>query len=94
MTIYDYNMTMLQTNIANLKAKLSFYLAHVKKGQEVLVLERKHPIARLIASSKGAGALVIAPARRPIASLRHFKGMAPKQKIDAVELLRQDRNRR
>ncbi|MDP9265961.1 MAG: type II toxin-antitoxin system prevent-host-death family antitoxin [Chloroflexota bacterium] len=34
--------------VAKLKASLSEYLRHVKAGEEVLVTERGHPIARLL----------------------------------------------
>jgi len=39
---------MKTTGIAELKAKLSAYLARVKAGEEILVTERNVPVARLV----------------------------------------------
>ncbi|MEK7287325.1 MAG: hypothetical protein AAB091_02025 [Elusimicrobiota bacterium] len=94
MTIYDYNIIMLQTNIASLKARLSYYLSFVKNGQDVLVLERKHPIAKISAVSREAGDSMITPAKYPFSKLKELKGITPKRKIDVVKLLREDRDRR
>lgn len=47
-----YDMTSLvimrTAAIADLKARLSAYLKHVKAGQEVLITERGAPVARLV----------------------------------------------
>ena len=40
-------MVMIPVNIAALKARLSHYLALVKEGQTVLVMDRKTPVATL-----------------------------------------------
>ena len=40
-------MVMKKASVAELKAKLSEYLAAVKRGQDVIVTERGKPIARL-----------------------------------------------
>ena len=94
MTTYGYNMVMLSANIATLKAKLSFYLSRAKQGEEILVLERKTPIARIIASSPETVDFKIRPASRTPGI--HLKGKAPasRRKIDVVKLLRDDRDRR
>ena len=39
---------MKKANVAELKNRLSHYLAQVKRGETVLVMERSNPIARLI----------------------------------------------
>ena len=39
---------MESTGVADLKARLSEYLARVKSGEEVLVTDRGRPIARLV----------------------------------------------
>jgi prevent-host-death family protein len=39
---------MTTTGIAELKARLSEYLAKVKAGDEVLITDRGHPIARIV----------------------------------------------
>jgi prevent-host-death family protein len=49
---------MTTTGIADLKARLSEYLARVKAGDEVLVTDRGTPIARIVplAARESAGA--------------------------------------
>jgi prevent-host-death family protein len=39
---------MKTVSVSRLKASLSEYLAHVKAGEEVLVTDRRKPIARII----------------------------------------------
>src|SRR6266853_2041070 len=39
---------MVAVQIAELKNKLSFYLRHVRRGQEVVINDRKVPIARIV----------------------------------------------
>ena len=52
---------MKQAKIADLKNNLSRYLAHVREGAEVLVLDRDTPVARLVpigrTEAQGAGDL-------------------------------------
>ena len=42
-------MAMLTINISTLKNQLSAVLKKVKRGEEVLVMDRDHPVARLTA---------------------------------------------
>ncbi len=44
-------MTMRAINIAELKSHLSKYLRAVRKGERILVLDRKDPVAELIPPS-------------------------------------------
>lgn len=44
---------MKTTAIAQLKAKLSEYIAWVKRGEEVLVTERGRPVARIVPVTPG-----------------------------------------
>jgi antitoxin (DNA-binding transcriptional repressor) of toxin-antitoxin stability system len=39
--------------ISELKAKLSAHIAYVKNGEEVLILDRNTPVARLVAAGMG-----------------------------------------
>jgi prevent-host-death family protein len=39
---------MRTVNIAELKARLSAHIQHVREGEEVLVCERNRPVARII----------------------------------------------
>lgn len=93
-TIYDYNMTMLQANIATLKAKLSFYLDRVRQGEEVLVLNRTAPVGKITAVSVFKEDFKVVPARRSPKTLQRLKGIAPRRFFDVVQGLREDRSRR
>ena len=44
---------MRRAAVSELKASLSAYLAKVKKGEEVIVTDRGHPVARLIPFRSG-----------------------------------------
>jgi prevent-host-death family protein len=39
---------MRTVNIADLKARLSAFIQHVREGEEVLVCERNRPVARIV----------------------------------------------
>jgi prevent-host-death family protein len=43
-----YTKRMRRVNIAGLKAQLSAYLQRVQEGEEVLVCDRKKPVARIV----------------------------------------------
>jgi prevent-host-death family protein len=47
---------MKRATVAELKAKLSEYLAAAKRGEDVIVTERGRPVARLTALPERAGA--------------------------------------
>ncbi|GMU57360.1 MAG: hypothetical protein AMXMBFR33_65060 [Candidatus Xenobia bacterium] len=38
----------MNASVAELKSRLSAYLAHVKEGEEILVTDRGRPVARII----------------------------------------------
>lgn len=42
-----YNMTMIQANVAEVKARLSYYLKLAKGGERVVICERNRPVAEL-----------------------------------------------
>ena len=48
---------MVVTNVATLKASLSELLANVKAGEEVVVTERGHPVARIVPYEPGGDEL-------------------------------------
>lgn len=94
MTIYDYRIVMIPVNIATLKAKLSFYLGRVKQGNEVLVMDRNTPVARLVPSAGGAQSLVLIEPKKSPAALKGMKVRPPKRRTNAAQLLREERDRR
>ncbi len=48
MVMSCYNRYMRSVNISGLKAKLSAHIRRVRAGEEVLVCDRKKPVARII----------------------------------------------
>ncbi len=92
MTRSDYLMTMRSVNIAELKARLSEYLRHVRSGHELTVLDRSTPVARLVPLGDGAGTFRI---RRPMRRHRSIQSVPlppPLQlEFDIVDLLLEER---
>lgn len=43
-----YNMTMIEVNVADAKARLSHYLRVAKSGERVVICERNKPVAELV----------------------------------------------
>ena len=79
--------------VSELRAKLSGYLALVRRGATVTVCDRKTPIARLVRFDGDHGGLEV---REPInaAGLPALPNVRLRQRIDVVALLRADRNQR
>ena len=94
MTIRDYHMVMISVNIAVLKAKLSFYLSQVKQGNEILVMDRNTPVARMLPSVGRTRGLVVIKAKKRPASLKTLKFHPVKRRTNSAELLREERDRR
>ena len=88
----DYNMVMELVGVAQLKSKLSHYLAAVKRGKEITITSHRHSIARIVPLENSSTDLKIIPARRPVSSLKKLK--AVKLKVDLVADLLADRRRR
>jgi prevent-host-death family protein len=87
---------MRSVTIAELKDHLSAHLRSVEAGEEIVVTDRRRPIARIVRISPLASRVEIIPPRRDFAELRDL----PRQRIDlgissTVVLLeeRQDRDR-
>lgn len=91
MITHDYVMVMKPVGVAELKARLSEYLRAVRKGRDVVVMDRDTPIARLVPYA-ARGTLVV---REPVVAYRTL-GDVPLPPpahlaIDPVELLLEDR---
>mgnify|MGYP001571684189 CR=1 FL=1 len=93
MTSRDYHIVMISVNIAVLKAKLSFYLGQVKKGNEILVMDRNTPVARMLPSAAAKGLLIVKAKKSP-ATLKAMKASPAKHRTDSTALLREERDRR
>lgn len=80
-------------SVATLKSKLSWYLAAVKKGKEIVVTSHRHPVARLLPLRENSRATSeIVAASKPVSALKQIKGM--RLKSDPVAFLLADRRRR
>jgi prevent-host-death family protein len=83
---------MSSVSVAELKSKLSQYLAAVRRGKEIVVTSHRHSIARIVPVENAATDLKIIPARKPVSTLKKVKGV--KLKVDLVADLLADRRRR
>lgn len=83
---------MQTVSVAELKSKLSHYLAAVKNGKEIIVTSHRHSIARIVPVEKQGSDLQITPAKKPVSTLKKIKGV--KLSFDPVEYLLEDRRRR
>ena len=83
---------MTTVNVATLKEKLSYYLALVKKGEEIVVTSHRHRVARILPPS--APDAQVAEPSRPVKDLKKIKGIRSRRAISAVKTLLEDRRRR
>lgn len=92
MTTHDYYLVMTTTGIADLKSRLSHYLRSVRGGDQVVVLDRNTPVARIVPYSGSGRELTI---RKPRAGACAPGAVALPPplglKRDVVELLLADR---
>ncbi len=79
---------MITVNIATLKAKLSYYLSEVKKGHEVVVMDRTTPVARLEPIRAKKPMLVTQPATRTAKELREMKISPLRHALSVDEVVR------
>ena len=94
MVIHDYHVTMSTTSvrIAQLKARLSEYLRAVRKGGELTVYDRDHPIARVVPYATDTGRFVVREPIHPYTTLGKIPMPGPARlAADAVEILLEDR---
>jgi prevent-host-death family protein len=87
-------MVMKSAKVSELKARLSFYLAAVRRGETVVVYDRSTPVARVVPYELKADDLTVdGPRKRPRA-LKAVRGIHPRGAVDVVELLRDSRDQR
>jgi prevent-host-death family protein len=87
-------MAMKRANVSELKARLSSYLAAVRRGETVIVCDRQTPVARLVPYDDQPESVALLPATRPLSDWRRIRPVRLKRPIDVVELLREDRDHR
>ena len=81
-------------NVAKLKNQLSRYLSLTKKGHEIIVVEHKMPIAKVIPYSAEPSRPLIREPIRPLNLKKWLSTPVVKRDFDAVKLLLEDRNKR
>ena len=79
--------------VSELKAKLSGYLAQVRRGATITVCDRQTPIAKLVPLESDAGGLEV---REPTVAgdLPTAPGITLRKETDVLTLLRADRDQR
>jgi antitoxin (DNA-binding transcriptional repressor) of toxin-antitoxin stability system len=94
-TMHDYLGVMNSVGTAELKAHLSEHLQAVRRGETLIVLDRREPIARIVPmgpSGPSGVELTIRPAR---GSLRDMPVPGPtRSTVDVLEQLQQERGER
>lgn len=85
---------MRSTKVSDLKAHLSEYLALVRRGETVIVCDRKTPIARLVPYVEGGDDFRVEEPVRPQADLKKVRGVRPRRPVDVVKVLRDSRDQR
>jgi prevent-host-death family protein len=81
-----------RVKISELKANLSKYLHHVRRGHTVEVMDRDTPVARVVPYEERPSGLVVRPAIGKMSDLKLPRRLKLKTDIDA--LLREDRDAR
>ena len=101
LTLSDYNCTykvMTRVNTSQFKARLGQYLRAAREGQELVVMDRTTPVARLLPMSSTAQPpepLVCSPKdpAAPAFGQLRIKSIRPRA-TNSSEVLRADRDRR
>jgi len=87
-------MVMKSVKVSELKARLSAYLAEVRRGETVIVCDRNTPIARLVPYDEERDGFSIEEPRSPLSDLRKVRGVKPKRPTDVLRLLQESRGDR
>ena len=85
---------MRRAKISVLKAKLSSYVAAVRRGESVVVTDRQTPVALLVPYEQADDGLVIQEPTAALIGLTRIRGIRPKKRVDALALLRESRDHR
>lgn len=92
MCSHDYHVVMTTVGTAELKAHLSEHLQAVRRGETIVVLDRREPIARIVPVGAVGLELVVRPAR---GSLHDVPLLGPsRSSVDVLEQLREERGER
>jgi prevent-host-death family protein len=87
MTISGHNKTMKKAKVSELKARLSSYLADVRRGDTCIVCDRATPIARLVPIEEGNEDMKIYESLKPIGELKEIRPARLRKKVDMGRVL-------
>ncbi len=88
----DYHEGMIAVGTAELKAHLSEHLQSVRRGETIVVLDRREPIARIVPIGADGLELVVRPAKGSIQDVPLLG--ATRLGGDVLEQLREERSDR
>lgn len=92
MVTSDHIIVMKRVGIAELKARLSEHLRAVRRGREVIVVDRREPVARIVPFREEALAL---PSRAPLRGLHERPLPGPlANPVDSLAALLEERRDR
>jgi prevent-host-death family protein len=89
--IYGHNVTMRQVGIAELKSRLSEYLRAVRRGETISVLDRDTPVAQIVPVRQKSALRIRKPAPGTPPPNRVQLPPPVALKVDAVEVLMEER---
>ena len=84
----------MKVKISELKAKLSAFLAAVRRGETVVVLDRKTPIAQLSPLPTDRAGFEVVAAARPPGAIAKVSGVKLKRAADVMRILASTRGDR
>ncbi len=89
------NKGVQSANISTIKAKLTSFLRLVKKGKEVIILDRQTPIAKLIPwNEKTRSGMGVQPPKISFSKFLEIKPSPLSSQVDSLSLLMEDRSKR
>lgn len=87
MAIFSYNWLMIHVKTGKLKNELSAFLAEVRKGHEILVLDRNTPIAKIVPFTEAADDFVVRKPRPHALPLQRIRGVKLGRRVGALKAL-------
>lgn len=85
---------MSQVTISALKSHLSEHLRRAEAGEEIEVLDRARPIAKVVPFRREVAELEVVAAERPFASVRSIRLPPLDLSMSSLEALREERGSR
>ena len=85
---------MKKANISTIKAELSKYLRFVRSGEEVMIMDRDQPVAKLVGVSAANTVLIKEPSADLKSILLAGDKRAFTETLDILDVLTQDREDR